>query len=90
MNEMNTMSNPKFMTIRQTARSGILSESALRRRLACGQLPGFYAGSRYYVHVGQLLEMLEKESAMCGAVSGCAAIPAGMASGDGGQMVILK
>ena len=87
MNEMNTMSNPKFMTIRQTARSGILSESALRRRLACGQLPGFYAGSRYYIHVGQLLEMLEKESAMCGAVSSCAAVPPDTASGDGGRVI---
>ncbi len=77
---MNEKDYPKYMTIPQAARYGILTDSALRRRLAHGQLPGVYSGTRFYINVGQFLEILERESSMCGMDRGAA---------SGGE-VILK
>ena len=51
-----------YMTISQTARETGLSEGALRARLKRNKLPGLYAGSRYYINVPLLMEMLDAES----------------------------
>ena len=39
-----------------------LPEGTLRARLKRNKLPGFYAGSRYYINVLLLMEMLDAES----------------------------
>ncbi len=61
---------PKFLTIRETAKLGFLSEHNLRMRLAQGLLPHIKAGTKCLVNVNQLIENLEAESkaALCGGV----------------------
>ena len=51
-----------FMTIRETAKTGLVSEHYLRLRLKQGKLPGFYVGTRYRVDYAALKEMLHRES----------------------------
>lgn len=51
-----------YMTIRQTASETGLAAGTLRARLKRNKLPGFYAGSRYYINVPLLMEMLDAES----------------------------
>jgi len=51
-----------FKTIRETARTGLLSQYRLRVLVAKGQCPGIYAGNRFLVNVTALSEMLEAES----------------------------
>ena len=51
-----------FKTLRQTAHGMGLPEGTLRARLKRNKLPGFYAGSRYYINVPLLMEMLDAES----------------------------
>lgn len=51
-----------FFTIRETAKTGLLSEYALRLLEAQGRLPGVYVGKRKLVNVPLLLEQLERES----------------------------
>ena len=51
-----------YMTIRQTAIETGIAVGTLRTRLKCNKLPGFYAGSRYYINVPLLMEMLDAES----------------------------
>lgn len=54
---------PKFLTIRQTAATGILSEHHLRLLEKQGKLPGIYSGNRFKVNVGLLVDQLNRESA---------------------------
>lgn len=37
----------KYLTIRQTAERGIITEYQLRKMLRAGELPGFYSGKTY-------------------------------------------
>lgn len=37
----------KYLTIRQTAECGIITEFQLRKMLRAGELPGFYSGKTY-------------------------------------------
>lgn len=55
---------PKFMTIRETARTGILSEYHLRILEKQGRLPGVRSGNRFKVNIGLLVEQLNRESAV--------------------------
>lgn len=55
----------KFLTIRQTAAEGIISEHQLRLLVAQGKCPGIYAGTRFMVNTAALEEMLEKQSRAC-------------------------
>jgi hypothetical protein len=50
------------MTIREVARTGLISERYLRIRAAQNQLPGIYTGNRFKVNYGALVEQLEAES----------------------------
>lgn len=55
----------RFLTIREVARTGLLSEHVLRMRLRQNRLPGFYvgtSGTRYLVDYAALVEMLHKEA----------------------------
>lgn len=52
----------RFMTIRQVAATGILSEHHLRLMAKRGELPGIYAGNRFKVNYPLLVEQLDKES----------------------------
>lgn len=52
-----------YCTIRETVKlfGGGLSENQLRARKKEGRLPGFFAGTRFYVNVPKLREQLERE-----------------------------
>lgn len=52
----------KYQTIRQAARATGIPEFLMRTRLKQKKLPGFYVGSRYYINVPLLMEMLDAES----------------------------
>ena len=53
---------PKFMTIRQVAATGILSEHHLRLMAKKGELPGIYAGTRFKENYPLLVDKLNQDS----------------------------
>lgn len=55
-------SAPRFMTIRQTAATGIMSEHLLRQWQKQKRLPGIWAGNRFMVNYHMLLEDLQSAS----------------------------
>lgn len=57
-----TGSYAPFQTIRQVAKTGLISEHYLRLRLKQSGLPGFYVGTRFMVDVAALVETLHNES----------------------------
>lgn len=52
----------RFLSIRQTAKLGILSEHQLRLWQKQGKLPGVYSGVKFLVNVPQLEQQLEDMS----------------------------
>ena len=56
------MSENRFLTIRQCAAAGPLSEHTLRLRQKQGRLPGIYSGTRFLVNYKMFLERLDRES----------------------------
>ena len=56
----------KYLTIRQTAKRGIITEYQLRKMLRAGELPGFYSGKAYKVNVPMLIGKLDAMSAVNG------------------------
>ena len=56
------MNDAPFQTIRQVAKSGLLSEHYLRLRLGRGELPGFFVGNRFMVDYAALEDMLHREA----------------------------
>ena len=53
---------PRFLTIRQAAATGVLSEYHLRLLEKQGKLPGIYSGNRFKVNFDILVEQLNRES----------------------------
>lgn len=53
---------PEYKTIRQTARTGLISEHRLRLMVAQKKCPGVYSGNRFMVNVCALAAILERES----------------------------
>lgn len=51
---------PRMMTIRETARTGILPETALRRLAAENRLPALQVGNRLLVNYDRLVQMLDE------------------------------
>lgn len=58
-----------YLTIRQTAAKGIISEFQLRSMLKAGELPGFYVGSHFRVNVPMLIDKLDAMSAVNGGMA---------------------
>lgn len=56
------MTEKMFMTIRQVAMTGVLSECHLRVMQKQGRLPGVRRGNRFLVNYPMLVEMLNEES----------------------------
>lgn len=52
----------RYLTIRQTAAKGPVSECLLRQMEKQGKLPGVRSGNRFLVNYGLLLEQLEAKS----------------------------
>ena len=53
---------PRFLTIRQTAATGIVSENLLRRLQRQNRLPGIRTGNRFLVNYSMLVEDLQSAS----------------------------
>lgn len=50
---------PNMMTIRQIAKTGLLSEHALRKMLKEGKLPAIYIGKKALINYDKLVEQLQ-------------------------------
>lgn len=59
----------KYLTIRQTAERGIITEFQLRKMLRAGELPGFYSGNTYKVNIPMLIDKLDAMSAVNGGMA---------------------
>lgn len=55
-----TNRTPRMMTIRQTAATRILPESAIRRMVKEGTAPHIMVGCKALINYDKLLEMLER------------------------------
>ncbi len=53
---------PRFLTIRQTAATGILSEHHLRLLVSKGACPGLRIGNRFLINFTALEEQLDRQS----------------------------
>ncbi len=53
---------PQFLTIRETARTGILSEHSLRLMQKQGKIPHIMCGKKCLVNYHLLVEMLTEKS----------------------------
>lgn len=51
---------PRMLTIRETARTGILPETALRRLAAENRLPALKVGNRVLINYDRLIQMLDE------------------------------
>ena len=49
---------PNMMTVRQIAKTGLLSEHALRIMLKAGKLPAIYIGNKALINYDKLCEQL--------------------------------
>lgn len=49
---------PNMMTVRQVAKTGLLSEHALRIMLKAGKLPAIYIGNKALINYDKLCEQL--------------------------------
>ena len=49
---------PRMMTVRQVARTGLLSEHALRLMLKAGKLPAIFVGNKALITYDRLCEQL--------------------------------
>lgn len=46
---------PRFVTISQASKMGVASVYTLRLMLKRGELPGYFAGTRFYINLDKLL-----------------------------------
>lgn len=53
---------PEFKTVRQTAKTGLISEHYLRMMIARGECPGLKSGNRFLVNVTALSALLDELS----------------------------
>ncbi len=59
MNQIeNELQQPRMMTIKQVAKTGILPENALRTMVKTGQAPHIRVGSRVMINYDKLLKQL--------------------------------
>ena len=55
-----TLEIPRFMSIREVAKTGLLSEYALRLMEKQNRLPGVYTGRKFLVNFDRLVEQLNR------------------------------
>ena len=63
------MSNKKFMTIREVARTGLVSEYLLRNMEKQGCLPGIKSGNKKLVNYELLIAFLDRQSEIEGGMN---------------------
>ena len=57
---MTEQARPKMLTIRETARTGILPEYALRTLVKQGKIPGIQVGTKFLVNYDRLCDWLNQ------------------------------
>lgn len=57
---------PRMMTVRQVARTGLLSEHALRLMLKAGKLPAIFVGNKALINYDRLCEQLSIQKGVLG------------------------
>lgn len=57
-----TMEIPRFMSIREVAKTGLLSEYTLRLMEKQRRLPGVYSGRKFLVNFDRLVEQLNSSN----------------------------
>ena len=60
---MENSTRPTMLTIRETARTGLIPETALRRLVKRGECPGFYSGTKFLVNYDRLVAWLNSQTA---------------------------
>ena len=60
MEKNSTTTTPRMMTIRQIAKTGLLSENALRTMVKDGRAPHIMIGAKALVNFDKLCQMLEE------------------------------
>ncbi len=55
-----TMTAPRMLTIRQTAKTGVLPEHALRQMVKSGKAPCIMCGNKALINYDKLVQMLEE------------------------------
>lgn len=53
------MNEKIFMTIREVAKTGILTENAIRQMVKAGQVPHIMAGNRVLINYPKFIEQLK-------------------------------
>lgn len=51
---------PQMLTVRETAKTGILPEHAIRRLLKAGKLPAMFVGSKAFINYDKLCQQLDE------------------------------
>lgn len=54
---------PKMLSIRETAKTGIRPETALRTLVKQNKIPGIYVGTKFLVNYNALCEWLNNQTA---------------------------
>ena len=60
MNTNTHATHPQMLTIRETAKTGILPEYALRGLVKQGKIPGIYVGTKFLVNYDRLCDWLNE------------------------------
>lgn len=55
--------HPEMLSIRETAKTGILPETALRTLVKQNKIPGIYVGTKFLVNYNALCEWLNNQTA---------------------------
>ena len=58
------MNQPKMMTVREIARTGLMSEHALRLMLKAGKLPAIFIGNKALINYDKLCDDLSAIESM--------------------------
>ena len=58
MSNVENVKIPRFVTIVQASKRGVASVYTLRLMLKRGELPGYFAGTRFYINLDKLLEQI--------------------------------
>lgn len=70
---MQTNTEKNYLTIREVAKTGLLSEYAIRLLLKQGKIPAIYIGNKALINYPLLIEQLNEESrkAVCHETENC-------------------
>lgn len=57
-----TMAKPRMLTIKETAKTGVLTEWAIRGLVKQGKVPGIYIDNRFLVNYDRFIDWLNEQN----------------------------